>query len=462
MSDPGSLRRNLIKRLMTVLAAIGVIGVIAAYPLGGRYANLVYDRELFASVATLAEQVETDDGGALRVNFPPAGQKWLLADEGRRARFRVIDLRNDQVVAGNGWLGPWDGSLTGSGEPLFRNFVVGPLRYRVAFTRHLVDPDDIPVLVEIGETLGRRERLQREIVGGMILLIGAMVAAAVALVWRGVASELAPLHAVEEAAANRSGTNLAPLDASSAPREVRGLIKAINRMMARLAKAIESQRGFAANAAHQLRTPLAGVRLRAQMALKQAAPESVRASLLEIEASAVRASHVLEQLLTLSQAETRSHPGDKEHADLADVALHTIERYLPEAIRRDIDLGYEGLDRGADVFGTKVLLGELLGNLIDNSIRYGHAGGRITVRTENAANAIVLSVADDGPGFSARERKRAFERFQRADASADGGTGLGLAIVREIAERYAAKLSLETDEGEGSRVSVTFPRSALS
>jgi two-component system sensor histidine kinase TctE len=288
-----------------------------------------------------------------------------------------------------------------------------------------------------------------------------MVAAAVALVWRGVSSELAPLRAVEAAAASRSGTNLDPLDPSHAPREVRGLIKAINRMMARLGKAIEAQRRFAANAAHQLRTPLAGVRLRAQMALRQPASEAIRASLLEIEASAMRAGHVLEQLLTLSQAETRLHPGERECTDLADVALHTIERYLPEAIRREIDLGYEGIDRGADVFGTKVLLSELLGNLIDNSIRYGRAGGRITVRTERAADAIVLSVADDGPGFSARERKRAFERFQRANASADSGAGLGLAIVREIAERYTATLSLETDEGQGSRISVAFPRPVL-
>jgi two-component system sensor histidine kinase TctE len=453
-----SLREGLIKRLVTALAAIGIIGVIAAYPLAGRYADLVYDRELFADVATLAQQVESDRGGKLRVNLPPAGQNWLLADQGRDVRFRVIDLRDGKVVVDNGWLGSWDSTVTGSGKPLFRNLSAGLVPYRVAYTRHLVDPGDIPVLVEIGETLGKRMSVQREIVGGMILLIGAMVAAAVALVWRGVASELTPLRAIEDAAAGRSGANLEPLDASQAPTEVRGLIKAINRMMARLGNAIESQRRFAANAAHQLRTPLAGVRLRAQMALRQPAPAELRASLLEIESSAMRASHVLEQLLTLSQAESRLQSGDSERTDLADVALHTIERYLPEAIRREIDLGYEGLAHGADVSGAKVLLGELLGNLIDNSIRYGRAGGRITVRTEQAADAIVLSVADDGPGFSARERKRAFERFQRTDASADSGSGLGLAIVKEIAERYAATLSLETDEGQGSRVSVVFPR----
>jgi two-component system sensor histidine kinase TctE len=139
------------------------------------------------------------------------------------------------------------------------------------------------------------------------------------------------------------------------------------------------------------------------------------------------------------------------------VALRVIERYLPEAIRKDIDLGYEGLQSGVDVHGSEVLLSELLGNLIDNSIRYGRPGGRVTVSTARAADSIILAVTDDGPGFPAAEQTRVFQRFVRADSSAGGGAGLGLAIVKEIAERYAAKLSLETIEGQGSRLTVSFP-----
>jgi two-component system, OmpR family, sensor histidine kinase TctE len=454
-----SLRRGLITRVVAALAAIGVLGVIAAYPLGGNYAELVYDRELFDDVATLAEQVEARNG-VLRLNLPPAGQKWLLADRGEDVRYRVIDLRDGAVVAGNGNLGSWPRAPIGAGEPYYRDVVVGNSRYRVAYTHHLVDPDDIPVLVEVGETLRKRELMRRQIVGGMVLLICTMVMAAVALVWKGVASELAPLRAIEEAAASRSSTNLTPLDAGRAPREVRGLLEAINRMMDRLGEAIESQRSFTANAAHQLRTPLAGARLQAQMALKQTTSGTVRASLQEIEASATRAARVLEQLLTLSRAETRALLKDAERVDLADVARRVIERHLPAAIGKDIDLGYEGLQSGADVHGSEVLLSELLGNLIDNSVRYGRPGGRVTVSTTRAPDSIVLTVADDGPGFPAEERTRVFERFFRTDSSAGGGAGLGLAIVKEIAGRYAAKLSLETIEGEGSRFIVAFPREA--
>jgi two-component system, OmpR family, sensor histidine kinase TctE len=450
-----SLRRGLIARLVTALAAIGVLGVIAAYPLGGSYADLVYDRALFDDVATMAERVDASNG-VLRLNLSAVGEKLLLSDHAN-VRYRVIDLRNGRVVAGNGDLGAWARESTGVGEPYYRDTTVGNSRYRIAYTRHLVDPDDIPVLVEVGETLGKREQIRRQIVGGMVLLIGTMVAAAVALVWKGVADELAPLREIEEAAASRSGKNLTPLDAGRAPAEVRGLIEAINRMMARLGEAIESQRSFTANAAHQLRTPLAGVRLRAQMALKEDAPSPVRASLQEIEASTIRATHVLEQLLTLSKAETRELLKNGERADLAEVALRAIERYLPAAISKDIDLGYEGLQSGADVHGSEVLLSELLGNLIDNGIRYGRTGGRVTVSTTRAGDSIVLTVADDGPGFPAAERSRAFQRFFRTDASSGGGAGLGLAIVKEIAERYAARLSLETIEGRGSRFSVAFP-----
>jgi two-component system sensor histidine kinase TctE len=450
-----SLRRGLITRVVTALAVIGVLGVIAAYPLGASYAKLVYDRELFGDVATLAEQIDSSKG-MLRVNLPLAGQKWLLADQGESVRYRVVDLRDGRVVAGNGSLGEPPVGPIGEGEASFRDAVVGKSRYRVAYTRHIVDPDDIPVLVEVGETLGKREQVTEEIVGGVLLLIGTMVAAAVALVWKGVAEELAPLREVEDAAASRSSKNLTPLDASRAPTEVRGLIEAINRMMARLGEAIDFQRAFTANAAHQLRTPLAGVRLRAQMALKEDAPEPVRASLQEIEASTLRATHVLEQLFTLAKAEARGLKNG-ERVDLADVARRVIETYLPDAIRKDIDLGYEGLESGAGVCGSEILLSELLGNLIDNSIRYGRAGGRVTVATARVAESIVLTVTDDGPGFSVEERTRVFQRFVHADSSTGGGAGLGLAIVKEIAERYAAKLSLESVEGQGSRFTVSFP-----
>jgi signal transduction histidine kinase len=455
-SEP-SLRRGLISRLVTALAAIGVIGVVAAYFLGSSYAGLLYDRALFDNVAILAGQITASDG-KFSVDLPLGARRWLLANAGETVIYRIVDLRNGQVISGNGDLGAWPREFTGPGEPQFRNVEIGNAKFRVAYTRHLVDPLDIPVLVEVGETLGMRKLMAHQILGGTFLLIGIMIAVAVGMVRRGVSRELAPLRAIEEEAARRAGTNLAPLDASRAPQEVRGMIHAINQMMARLSEVTESQRRFTANAAHQLRTPIAGLRLRAQIALRQSSPEAIRSGLFEIEHSAARAARVIDQLLTLSNAESAGERKPApERVDIAEVAHHAIERHLQQAIEKGIDLGYDGVANGAYVAGTGLLLGELLSNLIDNSIRYGQPGGHVTVATALDAGAVVLSVEDDGPGFSEDEAKRVFQRFKGSDSSGSGGAGLGLAIVKEIADRFAARISLETRQGQGSRFVLVLP-----
>jgi two-component system sensor histidine kinase TctE len=455
-SEP-SIRRGLISRLATALAAIGVIGAVAAYFLGSSYAGLVYDLALFDDVASLAGQITVSDEG-FGVNLPLEARKWLLANESEAVIYRVTNLRNGEVISSSGDLGALPSEMAGPGEPQFRNAQVGNRKFRVAYTRHLVDPLDIPVLVEVGETLGKRTLMTRQILGGTLLLIGIMIAVAVGMIRRGVNRELAPLREIEEETARRAGMNLTPLDTHHAPREVRGLIDAINRMMARLSEATESQRRFTANAAHQLRTPVARVRLQAQIALRKSSLEAVRSELIEIERGTAHAARVIDQLLMLSKAESASErKWTSERVDLAEVAHHAIERYLQLAIEREIDLGYDGVTIGAHVAGTGLLLEELLGNLIDNSIRYGRPGGRVTVATALDAGTVVLSVEDDGPGFSEDEAKRVFQRFNQSDFSAGEGAGLGLAIVKEIADRFAARISLETTPGHGSRFILVFP-----
>jgi len=272
---------------------------------------------------------------------------------------------------------------------------------------------------------------------------------------------LAPLAALQSEAELRSSSNLMPLDPSAVPQEVRGFIESINQMMTRLSHSIESQRHFVANAAHQLRTPVAGVRLQAQIALKNLYSGNVLSNLHDIEESAARMAHIIEQLLVLSKAEADELIADAEHVDITAVARHVIERYLPMALGRSTDLGYEGAAEGAIVMGNEVLLSELLANLVDNSIRYGRRGGQVTVITEVTQRHVLLSVSDDGPGFAHADQERLFQRFDRSDSSASGGAGLGLSIVREIANRSHAKVALKSNEGKGSRVVITFNRAEL-
>ena len=454
-----SLRRGLIRRLVPALAVIGLIGLIPAYGLGYRYATLAYDRALFDSVVALAGQVALRND-ALQVDLPPEARKLLTASDGEQILFHVIDLRSGKVVVANGDLGPPPEEPPAPGQPGFRDAQVGPTPFRVAYASYLIDIEDVPALVEVAETLGKRNGTARQILAATVLLVTVIIGVAVVLVWQGVGRALAPLRLLEAEAAERSGTNLTPLNADAAPEEVRGLITSINRMMGRVSDSIDSQRRFIANAAHQLRTPISGLRLQAQLALKKDPPPAVRLHVQEIDESAARAGHLIEQMLTLSRAEARELIEAGERVDLAELACSIIGRYLPQALDRRIDLGYEGIAGGVRVIGNRVLLRELLANLVDNAIRYGRAGGRATVSVVEEADAIVLGVADDGSGIPAEDRETIFRRFRRADSSAAHGAGLGLAIVKEIADRHEAQLSLDTAGGPGCRFSVRFRRPA--
>ena len=292
-----SLRRGLIRRLVPALAAIGLIGVIPAYVLGHRYATLAYDRALLDSVVALAGQVSLRND-ALQVDLPPEARKLLTASDGEQVLFRVIDLRSGKVIVANGELGPPPEEPPVPGQPSFRDAQIGTTPFRVAYASYLIDIEDVPALVEVAETLGRRNSMTRQILAATVLLVTTIIAVAVLLVWQGVGRALAPLRLLEAEAAERSGTNLTPLNADAAPEEVRGLITSINRMMGRVSDSIDSQRRFIANAAHQLRTPISGLRLQAQLALKKEPPPAVRAHVQEIDESAARAGHLIEQMLT--------------------------------------------------------------------------------------------------------------------------------------------------------------------
>ena len=452
-----SLRASLTARLTLALVALGIIGTFAAYELGAQYANVAYDQALFDDVNTLAQQITVDADGTVQVNLPAAALKWLLADEGEVVRYRVTDLRNGKVLAANGQLGERPTNLSLSGQSGFRDFVSGHTALRVAYLRHDTDPSDVPVLIEIAETTKKRDRMTKSIFVGAALFMATVVVVAVGLVWHGVGSGLAPLALLEAEATQRLGADLRPLDRANSPIEVHGLIDAINRLMARIAVVLDSQSNFIANAAHQLRTPLAGLRLQAQLANKTAEPELVRASLIEVEASAARAAHLVDQILVLSKAEVIDPLAPSPLVDLGQIAHQIIERFLPLADQRNIDLGCETGTGNFQVSGNEVLFGELIGNLVDNALRYGHTGGHVTIEIYREANEVLVAVSDDGPGFSATDRARVFQRFYRSDMSRSDGAGLGLAIVSEIAERYHAELNLDSVPGKGSRFELRFP-----
>jgi len=458
-----SLRGALTLRLVTAFTLIGLAAAGIAYKLGEHFANLAYDRALADDVLTLAGQLDVRDG-RVELNLPPAARAWLLANEGESVLYRVIDLRDGHLVDGNGELGPWPRVRAQPPAAQFREAHLGPNTFRIGFVTQLIEPGGVPVLVEVGETLGRRQRVARQTLIGSLLLFGLMMVVTVLLVGSSIRRTLRPLGLLEAEAANRSGANLTPLQPQMAPREVRGLILAINRMMQRVSESIDAQSRFIANAAHQLRTPISGLRLQAQLAQDETSTTEAHARLQEIDRSAARAAHVIEQLLTLSRSEAGAARADFRAVDLTATAAQVIERHLDAAARKNIDLGCSGLPGPVTVQGNETLLAELIGNLVDNAVRYVPRSGVVTVDIGRRGAQPVLEVIDDGPGIGTIAPESLFERFQRGDTApgqpVQSGAGLGLAIVKEIAERHDATVSCASPAGGGFRVTVVFPAAA--
>ncbi len=455
-----SLQRALALRLSLALAVVAAIGASAAAGIVDRYANLAYDRALADDLTVLAAALQSASGAGrerISVDLPPEARAWLLANEGEQVLYRVVDLRDGSVIDGNGDLGPVPPLSDSTARPLtasFQDRIVGGKPFRVASVYRQLGTGAW-AFVQVGETLGQRRRIVDEILLGALAVFCTMGAAGVFVVWLSTRRALAPLKELEAEASRRSSTDLRPLDPGVAPLEVRGLIVAMNRLMDRLAKSIATQGRFIANAAHQLRTPLAGLHLQAELGRDGAADDATRRRFDDIGQSAMRANHLVEQLLTLTRAEAGGAMPRETPVDLAVLARDVLASRLDDA--RDLDIGYEGVDH-AHITGHAVLLREGLANLLDNALRYVPAGGRVTVAVTVDGHATRLAVIDDGPGLPPSVADRLFTRFVRgdADSGAPGGAGLGLAIVKEIADLHGVAVAHRAHVPHGTVIELAF------
>jgi two-component system sensor histidine kinase TctE len=292
-------------------------------------------------------------------------------------------------------------------------------------------------------------------------------------VWLALSRGLAPLNELQRRIRQRESHDLSPIDERDAPEEVGPLVQAINDLLARLDHSIRAQKHFLADAAHQMKTPLAGLRTQAELAQREidagGEPQSVKRSLQQIALSSQRAAHMVNQLLAMARAEDREQAMRQQEVNLAELAIETVKDFVPKALDKRIDLGYEGphADDGQPrMRGQPVLVRELIRNLVDNALQYTPAGGTVTVRVlaDPFGQVAVLQVEDTGPGIPEAERELVFQPFYRALGTNVDGSGLGLAIVREIATHHGAELTLEDAQarsasapGPGTRFTVRFP-----
>lgn len=437
-----SLRGHLLALLLPVAVAALLVGAVAVYLIASGASAESLDRGL-ADAARIAADDLRKHPDSLDRELPPLAQRMLMASPDDRLFFSLQDA-SGRRLAGEGRLAddlPW-GTLR---APAFFDITHGG--YWLRGISVVFEAGGRALHLTLATTALRREKLMNDIFLGMVAPQMALFLLTILLVWAGVRHALAPLAALRTEIGRRSDRDLRPLAPEAAPQELRPIVEDINRLFARLDRAIASQRHFIADAAHQLRTPVAGL-----LAQVEAAGPAGDAAL---AATARRLSRLVGQLLALSRADPGVEPA-REDFDLAALVRESANDWLPPAFRRDMDVRFDL--SATPVRGSRHAFRELLANLLDNAIRYGRQRGRIVVGCFAEGGEAVLRVDDDGPGIPADQRERVFERFHRLPGSAAEGCGLGLAIVRGLARQHGAKVSLgEAPTLGGLRVDVRLP-----
>jgi len=315
-------------------------------------------------------------------------------------------------------------------------------------------------VVQVGERYELREELAESVASHLLHPLYFALPALALLIWLAVGAGLAPLAGVAREVARRAPDNLAHLDEGNVPREISPLIAALNALFDRLRSSLEQERRFTADAAHELRTPLAAVKTQAQVALGATDDAARGRALANVVSGADRAARLVEQLLVLARLDPQTALPPGQTVDLLVLAQQGVAEIVPAAAAKGVEVGLAADEPpgASPVAGDAVLLAVLLRNLLDNAVRYTPAGGQVEVALRHDGAGVSLAVADTGPGIPEAERGRVFDRFHRVLGSGEEGSGLGLSIVSRIAELHRAGVSLGAGpDGRGLRVEVSFP-----
>ncbi len=483
-AEPRSLFGEILDWMLAPLLLLWPMSIFLTYLVAQGIADRPYDRELGVVVRAIAQQaaIEASASGAarkLRLRLPSLAGELLRADEAGSVYFQVLGPHGEPLAGDTGLPQPAAGELP-VGELRFRDATIRDEPVRVAAMRVAAagagtDAERL-LLVQVAETLEKRARLANEIIKGVILPQFIILPLALVLVWLALTRGIRPLARLQQRIRRRDSTDLSPIDARGVPDEVVPLVGAINELLTRLDQSIRTQKQFLADAAHQLKTPLAGLRMQAELAGREidagaSDAASLKRSLRQIAASSQRAAHMVNQLLAMARTEDREQALRKQQLNLAAIVKDTVRDFVPKAMDHRIDLGYEGPDDDAGVRlrGQPVLVREMVRNLVDNALQYTPGGGTVTARVvaDPFGQVVVLQVEDNGPGIAEAEREAVFRPFYRpADTQVDG-SGLGLAIVREVAEQHGATITVDDAQprapaaaggsGPGTLITVRFP-----
>lgn len=466
----GSLRRSLLRTLVLPILAALLAGGVVGYRAAEGVVSTAYDQSLLNLANGIANRARVEND-AVTIDLTAETEALLRTDTIDRIYFRVRDdagriivgdadlpppeaatSRSSTRAPASGLPGKESGPGRGSAEVTFFDGQFRDQAIRGVRFHPLVEGRGI--YVTVAETLGKRRAAVRDLLLGFGLAVLLVLGAVLAVVHYGITSGLASLRRLESELAGRSGQDLTPIDLSQVPREIQEVIRALNALLTRLQDANTAQRKFLQNAAHQLRTPLAGLQMQIELLPGEQTDQGVSGKL---HRSVKRLTRVANQLLALARAEAGQHLlGTAASVDLAKLSDEMLEEWLRIADEKEIDFGVQR--DVLTVAGDPTLLRELIANLVDNALNYTPCGGQVTLRCERVGDVLEIDVSDNGPGIPEDERERVFERFHRLPNATTTGSGLGLPIAREIVAAHQGSIQI-TDgaDGQGTCVQVRLP-----
>ena len=455
-----SLHRQLLLWLLLPQIVLWGVAAFGAYRLATAHADELIDASLLQSARALARQIKPTASG-LYVDLPSSAQDILSADPDDRVLY-LVSAPPGELLLGDARLPAPPGKPV-LNEPVFFDATLKNERLRlVSLDLHLgaAGAADSNMRVQVARSSAPRELLARRMLLDTALPLSLLVALMTAGVWAGIRKGLKPLAELQRQMEGRRADALDPVQLQAAPPEVRALAGALNELLGQVQQSLAAQRRFISDAAHQLRTPLAGLKSQTELALEAVDATSdpaLHQRLARVHESAVRAARLVSQLLVLARSEPEAVGAQGWAAvDCSRLVHEATADWVPRALAAGCDLGVEIVDEGLAVQGVALLLREALVNLIDNAVRYAGHGATITVRLRRVGDDVWIDVEDNGPGLPPDLRERAFERFVRGAPNGEG-CGLGLAIVREIAERHGGTATLLPAAPQGCIARLTLP-----
>jgi two-component system sensor histidine kinase TctE len=454
-----SLRKKLLLRLVPPLLVLILIVSTILFRFAVFEQRSAFDNALYDSAHSIYQLIDQSEASVQSFTLPKSQKQFILEDKSDSVFYSVLDS-NDKLLNGDN-----DPNLN---RPIqidnnladFRFDEVHGLPVRIVSTVMSINKNGVAtsIRIQVAETLHKREALADQVLIDIIVPQLLLVLFTVLIIWFGVERGLQPLFELQNAVSKRSYLDLSEIDLPNVPTEVMILVNSVNSLMRQLEGVFNAQNHFIADAAHQLRTPLAGAQAQLELALSETDPKQHEQLLNHVSESLERLSHTISQLLSLArnQREAVQHVA-LTPLDLSELAQDVTTNMVQAAIRKQIDLGFDCSTDHAMVVGESRRLKEMIYNLIDNALLYTPPGGKVTVSVKRETGEIVLSVEDNGPGIPKEEREKVFERFHRVMGTGTDGSGLGLAIVKEIAQLHQATVEIvDEPRKKGLNIQVSF------